>query len=218
MDKRPITWAFGGFLALALVASGAGLANAQTMLNPDGSVSDQNNQTTGQTTTQTGTSTDAMNTENLTQPVVFTISDLTIGSTGQEVVLLQGFLSELGFLVMPIGVPMGYFGELTGELTADALARYQTSVGVPATGYFGPLTRIAVAAQFYQNGWIEFFVNSTSTSPNTSSGAMSSEVSWWYNSVDNTWNYTVTDYGTTTNDMQDQTIPSTVIDDTADNN
>ncbi|MES2470804.1 MAG: peptidoglycan-binding domain-containing protein [Patescibacteria group bacterium] len=63
--------------------------------------------------------------------------DLTIGSTGADVVALQTFLVARGHLVMPPGVAMGYFG----QLTRAALARYQASAGIPATGYFGPITR-----------------------------------------------------------------------------
>jgi peptidoglycan hydrolase-like protein with peptidoglycan-binding domain len=66
------------------------------------------------------------------------LRDLTVGSTGADVVELQTFLVSRGFLVMPAGVPMGYFG----PITRDALARYQASVGIsPAVGYFGSITR-----------------------------------------------------------------------------
>ncbi len=62
---------------------------------------------------------------------------LTIGSTGADVVALQGFLVEKGFLVMPAGTAMGYFG----NLTKAALGAYQASVGItPSVGYFGPIT------------------------------------------------------------------------------
>lgn len=64
--------------------------------------------------------------------------DLTIGSTGADVTALQTFLVSKGMLVMPAGVPMGYFG----PLTKAAVAKYQASVGIaPAVGYVGPLTR-----------------------------------------------------------------------------
>ena len=67
--------------------------------------------------------------------------DLTIGSTGADVVALQSFLVEKGFLVMPQGVAMGYFG----SLTKAALGAYQASVGIsPSVGYFGPITRAYV--------------------------------------------------------------------------
>lgn len=64
--------------------------------------------------------------------------DLTIGSTGADVVALQSALESKGFLVIPVGVSKGYFGPLTQR----ALASYQASVGIsPAAGYFGPITR-----------------------------------------------------------------------------
>lgn len=64
-------------------------------------------------------------------------SDLTVGATGSEVVALQQFLAGKGFLTMPAGVAMGYFG----QLTKTAVAAYQASVGLPATGFFGPMSR-----------------------------------------------------------------------------
>jgi len=67
--------------------------------------------------------------------------DLTVGSNGSDVVALQTFLEQRGFLVMPSGVSKGYFG----ALTRAALAQYQTSKKiVPAEGYFGHLTRTMV--------------------------------------------------------------------------
>lgn len=65
-------------------------------------------------------------------------SDLTIGSTGSQVVTLQSALVAQGHLVMPAGVAMGYFG----SLTKAAVAKWQAANGVaPAVGYFGPLSR-----------------------------------------------------------------------------
>jgi len=69
--------------------------------------------------------------------------NLTIGSTGAEVTALQTFLVGGGYLTMPAGVNMGYFG----ALTQAALAKYQVAKGItPAVGYFGPITRAAVNA------------------------------------------------------------------------
>lgn len=63
---------------------------------------------------------------------------LTMGSTGSAVVALQSFLVSKGLLTMPAGVSMGYFG----GLTRSAVAAYQISKGIqPAAGYFGPVTR-----------------------------------------------------------------------------
>lgn len=64
-------------------------------------------------------------------------SDLTVGSTGAQVVTLQSALVAQGHLVMPSGVAMGYFG----PLTRDAVMKWQAANGVSATGYFGPLSR-----------------------------------------------------------------------------
>jgi hypothetical protein len=61
---------------------------------------------------------------------------LRVGSTGADVVALQSFLVDGGFLTMPAGVSMGYFG----GLTKAAVVKYQASVSLPATGFVGPLT------------------------------------------------------------------------------
>lgn len=71
-------------------------------------------------------------------PIYSFSRNLTIGSTGQDVIQLQTILESQGFLTIPQGVAKGYFG----NATKAALARYQSSVGIsPAAGYFGPLTR-----------------------------------------------------------------------------
>jgi uncharacterized surface protein with fasciclin (FAS1) repeats len=64
-------------------------------------------------------------------------TNLTIGSHGDNVVALQTFLESKGYLIMPENTPKGYFG----NLTKMALKKYQAEVGVPVTGFFGPLTR-----------------------------------------------------------------------------
>jgi len=61
---------------------------------------------------------------------------LSVGSTGSEVVALQSWLVSEGFLTIPAGVSEGYFG----SLTKAAVIAYQASVGLPNTGYVGPLT------------------------------------------------------------------------------
>ena len=48
----------------------------------------------------------------------------------------QTTLEKNGFLMMPKGVAKGYFGQVTKQ----ALIAYQKSVGINATGNFGPLT------------------------------------------------------------------------------
>lgn len=85
------------------------------------------------------------------QPNILVGSDMTIGSTGSGVVVLQGLLAEQGYLTVPMGVPLGYYG----SLTRDAVARYQASRGVsPTAGYFGPATRDAMETHFASRGWL----------------------------------------------------------------
>ena len=69
--------------------------------------------------------------------------DLTLGSTGDDVVALQTFLVSNGHLVMPAGVAMGYFG----NLTKAAVSAWQAAMGIsPTAGYFGPISRTAMNA------------------------------------------------------------------------
>lgn len=66
------------------------------------------------------------------------MKDLTVGSTGPDVVALQKFLVKKELMTMPPGVSYGYFG----NITRDAVARYQKLHGIkPTAGYFGPITR-----------------------------------------------------------------------------
>ncbi len=66
--------------------------------------------------------------------------DLTLGSSGPEVVALQRFLENRGLLVMPEGVGYGGFGIVTQE----AVARLQSFVGITPTGQFDSETRARV--------------------------------------------------------------------------
>ncbi|MCX6715765.1 MAG: peptidoglycan-binding domain-containing protein, partial [Candidatus Taylorbacteria bacterium] len=71
-------------------------------------------------------------------------NDLTIGSTGPDVVALQNFLIGNGYNITNVvngWTPKGYFG----SQTAVALRQYQTAIGIPATGFFGSATRTAVS-------------------------------------------------------------------------
>lgn len=63
--------------------------------------------------------------------------NLAIGMKGADVVALQTFLEEKGFLKIPSSVGKGNFGGLTKR----ALILYQQSAGIkPASGFFGPIT------------------------------------------------------------------------------
>ncbi len=77
--------------------------------------------------------------------------DLHVGLSGSDVAFLQGLLTELGYLNVPAGIPLGYFG----GLTRAAVATYQASLDVPNTGYFGPLTKQAMTAQFATKNWLK---------------------------------------------------------------
>jgi len=65
-------------------------------------------------------------------------TNLTVGSRGADVTRLQTILNAGGYLMV---APTGYFG----SLTRAAVAAWQQSAGVPSTGYFGPLSRAAIA-------------------------------------------------------------------------
>lgn len=84
-------------------------------------------------------------------PNILVNENMTIGSTGQGVVVLQGLLSEMGYLEIPAGVPFGYYG----SMTKDALAKYQARTFItPSVGYFGPTTKVAMFTDFSNKGWM----------------------------------------------------------------
>ncbi len=64
-------------------------------------------------------------------------NNLSVGSTGADVTALQTWLSAQGYLTMPAGVSMGYFG----SLTKTAVKAAQAKLGLPTTGFVGPMTR-----------------------------------------------------------------------------
>lgn len=66
-----------------------------------------------------------------------------IGAQGADVTALQSFLEEKKFLNIPLGTAKGYFG----ALTRSAVAAYQVSAGLPPVGFFGPQTRAKVLAE-----------------------------------------------------------------------
>lgn len=84
-------------------------------------------------------------------PNILAGQNMTIGSTGQGVVVLQGLMSELGYLNVPSGIPFGYYG----SMTRDAVAKYQASTYVaPAVGYYGPITKVSMYSDFARHGWL----------------------------------------------------------------
>jgi hypothetical protein len=65
---------------------------------------------------------------------------LTVGSTGADVSELQAILVSNGYLAS--GLPSGYFG----ALTKAAVMKWQAAVGLPATGFFGPMSIAKIGA------------------------------------------------------------------------
>lgn len=69
-------------------------------------------------------------------------ANLMMGSTGQEVKMLQQFLNSHGFALTQSGAgSMGHETTRFGALTRTALMKYQTSVSIPASGVFDSATR-----------------------------------------------------------------------------
>ncbi|MEA2715499.1 MAG: hypothetical protein QOG91_527 [Candidatus Parcubacteria bacterium] len=69
--------------------------------------------------------------------------DLSVGATGADVVNLQEWLLGQGYDIPSVrsaAAPKGYFG----LQTRAAVAAYQRAAGLPAYGFFGPLTRTRV--------------------------------------------------------------------------
>lgn len=88
------------------------------------------------------------------------VTNLRAGSRGSGVAALQQFLVAKGYLQMPAGVAYGYFG----PLTKMAVARWQVANGIsPAVGYFGPISRAAIATQMPTSATLP--LNPASSSP-----------------------------------------------------
>lgn len=70
-------------------------------------------------------------------------TNLTVGSTGADVVALQTWLMASGYSIPAVAsgaASKGYFG----SQTQSAVKAYQASKGIPNTGFVGPLTRGAL--------------------------------------------------------------------------
>ncbi|MBT4121253.1 MAG: hypothetical protein HOD54_04620 [Candidatus Magasanikbacteria bacterium] len=71
--------------------------------------------------------------------------NLEFGMVGDDVRELQKYLNNNGFLVDTTGVGSpGNESIYFGSLTQSALIKFQQSVGLPAYGYFGPMTRAVI--------------------------------------------------------------------------
>lgn len=74
-------------------------------------------------------------------------SSLSVGSQGGDVMALQIFLAQNGFLTFPAGQTPN-INSYFGRLTKAAVVKYQTSVGISPSGYVGPLTRARINKEF----------------------------------------------------------------------
>ncbi|MFA6404933.1 MAG: peptidoglycan-binding domain-containing protein [Candidatus Paceibacterota bacterium] len=73
-------------------------------------------------------------------------TNLTVGSTGADVVALQTWLMSQAYEIPAItsgAAAKGYFG----SQTKAAVVAYQAANGIPNTGFVGPLTRAAINAR-----------------------------------------------------------------------
>lgn len=71
-----------------------------------------------------------------------------MGSRGEGVRELQRFLNMSGYVIAYIGTGSpGSESDYFGAKTQTALAKYQRERGLPATGYYGPLTKKAIFGQ-----------------------------------------------------------------------
>jgi len=71
--------------------------------------------------------------------------DLELGATGDDVKALQAYLNNNGYVVAAAGAGSpGNETSLFGSLTRQALIKFQQAHNLPATGYFGPLTRAVI--------------------------------------------------------------------------
>lgn len=76
-------------------------------------------------------------------------TNLTVGSRGAEVTILQNFLVSKGFLTIPNNLAKGYFG----SLTKAAVIQYQVASGLSENaGYVGPITRAKINAMLNSGG------------------------------------------------------------------
>ena len=98
-------------------------------------------------TTNIVTTNTTTNTNTTTSTATYTfIRDISLHATGNDVKALQKFLNTHGFVISTSGAGSpGKETTLFGTLTYKALAKFQKSVGLPSTGFFGPLTRAYIS-------------------------------------------------------------------------
>jgi len=75
----------------------------------------------------------------LDHPADVPLQDLDSGAESDDVSRLQTALQQLGYM----DLVTGYYG----EITTDAVATFQQDNGIYATGTYGAITRMALAAR-----------------------------------------------------------------------
>ena len=71
--------------------------------------------------------------------------NLKLGDFGNDVKALQRYLNLHGFAVALTGAgSVTHETKTFGSLTKKALMKFQKTNGIPATGFFGPITRAFV--------------------------------------------------------------------------
>lgn len=95
--------------------------------------------------------------------------DLYLGDTGEDVRCLQKYLNGAGFKVATEGVGSpGQETSLYREKTVEAVKKWQAAQGVsPATGTFGPLSRLAYTKALAASAGINTTPSTTATTNST---------------------------------------------------
>jgi hypothetical protein len=75
----------------------------------------------------------------------FFLHDLKLGQTGSDIRALQQYLNTHGFIIATTGFGSpGHETTKFGPATQKGLKALQKSLGLPATGFFGPMTRAKI--------------------------------------------------------------------------
>jgi hypothetical protein len=91
--------------------------------------------------------------------------NLQLWSKGTDVLALQQFLNNNGFVLAQSGVGSPeHETDVFGSRTYRALVRFQAAHGLQATGFFGPLTRAAANSVSPSSNQVEGNSNSSTTS------------------------------------------------------
>lgn len=115
--------------------------NISNLLSPDTSLTSLQNQI-AQLTAQLQSLIAQKNALTSTPSQYTFTHNLSLNDKGEDVKNLQKLLNSLGFTISKTGAGSpGKETTLFGSLTYKALQKFQKSIGLPTTGYFGPMTR-----------------------------------------------------------------------------